>query len=661
MCKSKKLKTFISVSLAVVMVASVFVSAVASDKSNVHASGKVPKVESGSGTSQTKQLASESQMKKAAAALTGEAKEAKEAKEKDHYPVIIVPGINQSPTYVYDGDGYPVYTSNGEALGGSMFIISADEAKSNAFKMLAAPLAKMLITQKDNGFTDTVYEYACETFKYQATDIEGNYIQDLRTKVFDYPISQMEEKDREWFYRMLPVESLTDVIGEDKCFLFTFNLVGNILKSVDNLDEYIQMVKRTTGYDKVNLVNVSLGGTVFTGYIDKYGWSDINEVVNVVAALDGSDLIADLIERNFRLDDNFVYNQYIPLVMEEENKNRALGHLLNAAIRIMPKEVFQNTLTQAISGVLDTFILNCPQFWAMIPSDRYDTLAQRYLNDGNHEVLKAKTDEYHLAQLRFDDNISDGIESGVQINNIGGSNLAFGDVEYVFFSIMGSSLTTNSDGIISVDSTTMGTTGAAPGERLPAGYVQAKTYAPDPSYSYISPDGRVDTSTSVLPDNTWIFCGQHHEVGRNTIVLNLARDLLIDDELVDVHSKPDEWKQFNGSCNNNELRRYRLKEALMIDMSTLSPEDAAELQGAIDQALAQINSHEANQKEADAALERLTNILIKIGVRTAPEEKKSLSPLWETLGEILSKTLLKYYGANGFSDGPVRGIFSTAA
>ena len=90
-------------------------------------------------------------------------------------------------------------------------------------------------------------------------------------------------------------------------------------------------------------------------------------MVNVVAALDGSDLIADLIERNFRLDDNFVYNQYIPLVMEEENKNRALYHLLNAAIRIMPKEVFQNTLTQAISGVLDTFILNCPQFWAMIP------------------------------------------------------------------------------------------------------------------------------------------------------------------------------------------------------------------------------------------------------------------------------------------------------
>ena len=66
---------------------------------------------------------------------------------------------------------------------------------------------------------------------------------------------------------------------------------------------------------------------------------------------------------------------------------------------------------------------------------------------------------------------------------------------------------------------------------------------------------------------------------------------------------------------------------LMIDMSTLSPEDAAELQGHRP-GLMQINSHEANQSELDAALERLTNILIKIGVRTAPEEKKSLSPLF---------------------------------
>ena len=72
--------------------------------------------------------------------LTGEAKEAKEAKEKDHYPVIIVPGINQSPTLFMMGTVTLFTLQTGRHLGGSMFIISADEAKSNAFKMLAAPL-----------------------------------------------------------------------------------------------------------------------------------------------------------------------------------------------------------------------------------------------------------------------------------------------------------------------------------------------------------------------------------------------------------------------------------------------------------------------------------------------------------------------------------------
>jgi hypothetical protein len=72
------------------------------------------------------------------------------------------------------------------------------------------------------------------------------------------------------------------------------------------------------------------------------------------------------------------------------------------------------------------------------------------------------------------------------------------------------------------------------------------------------------------------------------------------------------------------------------------------------------NSHVANQKEADAALTRLKTLCLN-WARPAPEEKKDLSPLWETLGEILSKALLKYYGANGYSDGPIKGIFSTAA
>ena len=69
------------------------------------------------------------------------------------------------------------------------------------------------------------------------------------------------------------------------------------MDSAANLNEYIQQVKKATGHDKVNLLNVSLGGTIFTAYLDAYGYKDINQVVNAVSATDGSEIIADFLTR----------------------------------------------------------------------------------------------------------------------------------------------------------------------------------------------------------------------------------------------------------------------------------------------------------------------------------------------------------------------------
>ena len=94
-------------------------------------------------------------------------------------------------------------------------------------------------------------------------------------------------------------------------------------------------------------------------------------------------------------------------------------------------------------------------------------------------------------------------------------------MEYSYFSIIKSALNTNSDGIIQLSSTTMGATGAAPGQKLPDSYKPAKA-------GYMSVDGSIDASTAVLPDNTWIFIGQHHEAGNNDVVLTLACALFTD-------------------------------------------------------------------------------------------------------------------------------------
>ena len=643
----KKMKSTIAVVLALVMVFGTVTCAFAAPQS-----GK---------TEQTMSVA------QAVDTLTQSAKEKGDCSDGDcdYSPVIAVPGINHSPTYLYDENDNPVLNKDGKQIGGSLLIIDTDPLVEIILKKLALPLIKMLVTQTYSGFPDAVYDVVSELFSIQSCDKQGNMINNLKTEEYG-SLASMDEDTRAWAYRMIPMQKLTNVIGEDHTYFFTFNLVGNPIDSATALHEYIQWVKKETGHDKVSLLNVSLGGTIFTAYIDMYGWDDIDEVVNAVAATDGSDIIADFFTRGaegFRIEDEFLYHEYIPKIIEESMDSPALGYLINILIRIIPHQVLCDTLTRAMDGIMDTLLVNCPQFWALVPCDKYDELSEKYLSSPEYAELRAKTDRYHEAQLNLRENILEGHAKGVEINSIAGAGLAFGDVEYSYFSIIRSAETVNSDGIIQLSSTTMGATAAAPGEKLPEDYEPAKR-------GYMSVDGSIDASTAVLPDNTWIFVGQHHEAGNNDVVLTLACAFITDPELKDVHSKPDVWPQYNGTCRTKELRRWLLPDAYAVkeEWAQLSPEDeqpdpadVAELDAAIAQGEEALNMTIADAEKADAATERLTNILVKLGKRSPKEEQSQIITVLEPVLCALSLVALRTIGGSGYSDvarAVIKGVIS---
>ena len=85
----------------------------------------------------------------------------------------------------------------------------------------------------------------------------------------------------------------------------------------------------------------------------------------------------------------------------------------------------------------------------------------------------------------------------------------------------------NGDGVINIESTALGATAALPGEKLSEG-------------GRLSPDGEVDASTGVLPDNTWYFYNMHHEdAANNAPVINLAVAMMYSHEVENVKSKPE--------------------------------------------------------------------------------------------------------------------------
>lgn len=563
--------------------------------------------------------------------------------EKCEYPVVIVPGINHSPTYLCDENGNALKSSDGSEIGGTLLIFNNDILKKELPK-LALPLVGSLLAQRDTGLTEKAYEVCKNVFSVQQTDSEGNTVNNLITKRFDYPVSQMSEEDKEWFYQMLPVQKLSDVIGEENIFLYTFNLVGNPMDSAKELDDYIDMVKSLTGKEKVILLNVSLGGTIFTAYVDEYGYDDIHQVVNVVAATDGTDIVADMMMRSFNLTDEYFYNDFVAMIAEENMGDIAYGYLINVALRIFPKEVLQTLITRVMDALLETIMINSPQLWALVPSARYDEVAGKYLSDGSKPVLKAKLDRYHEAQLNLKENVLRAKEEGVRIDNICGSDLCYGEDEYTFFNIVKSASTVNGDGIIPLYSSGMGAKGADRG-----------TVLTQYNEKYTNRARTVDLSTSYLPDNTWVFEKQHHEVGNNSVVLNLAKDIIIDPDSLPNNSAPgNKYPMFNGTQYDKKIRKWRLAEAEQVDISLLSPEDADRLQKAVDEAKAVLSSPVADNERAQAATDNLTDILISLGVLDEPKKESALMPFIRKCTKALSEKLVEVYGANGFSDGTLK-------
>ena len=189
-------------------------------------------------------------------------------------------------------------------------------------------------------------------------------------------------------------------------------------------------------------------------------------------------------------------------------------------------------------------------------------------------------------------------------------------------------------------------------QTLGEGYVQQGTHCKNTAHNHLSPDGVVDASVGLLPDYTFYFKGQDHEkTGSNDVIMKLATELLTNHEFKDVYSMPDRFPQFNIGRNTKDLVNNLMKPAQEIDRSTLSAEDAAELDAALEECNAMLENTVVDPAATEHAQKRLENILIKIGEREAPNEnKEKLSAVGEAISKFISDALYECVGAQGYSD-----------
>lgn len=555
----------------------------------------------------------------------------------EHCPTIIVPGIGQSDTYMYDGDEIAV-DENGDEITGWPLYVNANQA----VKSLLVPLVKMLVTQKDNGFSEKFGQTLREVLYVNQMDSNGENVYDVRVEKYPYSVAKCNEEEKDHIYGCVPIQDYTAQVGEDHLYYFAYNSFGNNRAITDELYEFIQQVKRETGHDKINIVHISLGGTLANSLYEYYPevYSDLNRVIYIVPALDGTNLVGDLYLGKFSTSDEMLYDKLFPSLVDGY-----LGYLINILIRIIPKQVLLNTIDETLEALTDVLLINCTTMWSLVPDEYYDAAVERLLQGEEHAEIRRQVEEYHRAQVNSDKNILAMKAAGVEVFNVV-------DYDYPMYALVPSYDRCNADGIIHFESTSMGAFAAKCGETLPEGYVQQNINCDNPNHNHISPDNVVDASVGLLPDHTFYFDGQDHEgTGRNDVIMKLAIELMINEDFTDVYSMPERFPQFNVGRETKNLRNNLIPKAEEVDRSTLSPEDAAELDAALNDCYVMLDNTVVDYQQYVDAQKRLEDILVKIGVIEGESKvEKTAGKIAEALLKLASDALYEYFGPRGFSD-----------
>lgn len=580
-------------------------------------------------------------------------------KDGEYTPIVFVPGIGQSETYLYNEDG--TVNSHWNLIG----VNTAFEGKDIwTIVKAAGPLILTLLVGKNLVSEDALADLMKVLFKNCMLDAEGNPAENVETPLFKtsianyetmYPDNDKGKNGKEIFLKRIPCQELIDEIGEENVYCYNYSAFSYTFREADGLNDFIKNVvfKEHEGADKVILVPMSMGATVVSAYLSKYAAEeDVEKVISIVGAWNGSDVFADLMELKYA--DNskeLLYNGIIADLVGEP-----WGNVVNIALRLFSQPALREFIDDALTALIEELICTTTSFFSLIPYDRYDAIASKLLASDDMKAIKAETDKYHKVQGKLKETLYNCRDKhGMEFYFICGYNMGFGSEtsDFQFFQFFKSAATTNSDEIIQISSTGVGVTYAPAGQELPINYVAKNPVCTDKTHNHISPDKSIDVSTSYFPETTWCFNKQTHELTFNDTALELAFAIVLDE--VKSVNDTEKYPQFNDSRDVKKLTRDYIPHAEELlndeyEELKLTAEQKAKLKTLVDDAKAMLERTINNRKEDDKIIKALYDYLVEVGRYSAPSEPsfgdKALGFVLSGLNDAVNAVV----GTQGFPD-----------
>ncbi|MBE6785427.1 MAG: alpha/beta hydrolase [Ruminococcaceae bacterium] len=480
------------------------------------------------------------------------------------------------------GDGNDIYDAAGENIVWPVSLGDEegdkDQLIDSIIDVIFPHLVTGLLTGNYEGYYDAFYDAIVPLFDEGVLDCNGEASNGTQIDPKKYAGCVDSSKQNRKFWNDPQGYDIYD-------YTFVYDWRLSPLETVEKFDQYIQDVMKATGAKQVNIQAVCLGGTVVTAYLDMYlkklengATPYIKNVMFDASVANDCIVFTDAFRGKIDLDPDGLQRFLDEFADKDENTFGSLGETLPFLNELVFTTYDLLRETGVAGKVFDTVeefydviyeglvpklaiasYATFPGYWASVNADYYEEARDFVFADPEMRTeyagLIEKLDAYYnQISSRSDEILLTAQEKGVHIGIIakyGTHVMPFTERQNLV-----------SDRLVSVSATTFGATTSTTRGQLADEYIAERTAL---GYGeYISPDKKVDLSTALFKDTTWVLknCSHDHWGHEELIIENFFRSTNL------TTKNDDTWPRFLV-CQSKEYDDYY--EGMLLEMTEENP------------------------------------------------------------------------------------------
>ncbi len=455
--------------------------------------------------------------------------------------------VNQSrskvPVIRILGDAEPLYDENQKKLFHirTFYIPEKEEGEESD---LAGSIANLLFPFLVDGLLTDNWEPYYENLQKEISElfgdarldengnpVNGTGISQARKDEMAAALSKDAKKDKGYY-------AIND-------YRFWYDWRLDPLYTADLLYAHIEKVKKITGCEKVSIMASCLGTIVTTSYITKYGTDSLHGVGFTGSVAGGAEALSEAISGKFNIDGDAISRTLIDTDYVGEFSVDALIiaslDLLTASgvLDGLEKGVKETLYAKLVKGVTSALALSTfftwPTYWAAVTAEDYnDAMLYVFGEEGSEKREKyaglvEKIENYNKVVRK---------DFTKTIKSIGENGVKFGAVAKYGFQILPVCQSNDivSDQFVSLKNASFGATTSKMFDTLSDEYVAQRIA--EGKGDYISSDKKVDVSTCLYPESTWIIKNASHSE-YTAFERKLLYDVITADEQIVVGAERD--------------------------------------------------------------------------------------------------------------------------